>query len=330
MNSVVARWRVSREFIRLNARLLMVALLVLLTLPARAGTSLWQVRDDQQNVVYLGGTIHVLRAADYPLPAAFEAAYQRSDALVLETDLDVAATPEGQQLLARLMTASESERVEQVLSVRTRLRLKQMLEGYGTRWSDLKSYKVSMLVIILNVAEMRRLGMTAEGVDAHFHAQAQRDNKPVMSLETFEQQVTFLSHLGQGNEEDFVTMSLQELDQTDAVMREMVASWRIGDVAALRRSLLEEMQRDYPAMYQQLLVARNQQWLLQLETLFQKPGTELVLVGVAHMLGEQGLLTLLRQQGYQVEPVVLDTTHSFNTGRVNTRQVDAGQVASEP
>jgi uncharacterized protein YbaP (TraB family) len=303
----------------------MVALLVLLTLPARAGTSLWQVRDDQQNVVYLGGTIHLLRESDYPLPQAFQSIYQRSDTLVLETDLDVAATPEGQQLLARLMTASESERVEQVLSVRTRLRLKQMLEGYGARWSDLKSYKVSMLVIVLNVAEMRRLGMTAEGVDAHFHAQAQRDNKPVMSLETFEQQVTFLSRLGQGNEENFVTMSLQELDQTDAVMREMVASWKIGDVAALRRSLLEEMQRDYPAMYQQLLVARNQQWLPQLETLFQKPGTELVLVGVGHMLGEQGLLSLLRQRGYQVEPVALEATHPLNTG-----QVDAGQIMAKP
>lgn len=325
MNSVVARWITSREFIRSNARLLMVALLVLLTLPARAGTSLWQVRDDQQNVVYLGGTIHLLRESDYPLPQAFQSIYQRSDTLVLETDLDVAATPEGQQLLARLMTAPESERVEQVLSVRTRLRLKQMLEGYGARWSDLKSYKVSMLVIVLNVAEMRRLGMTAEGVDAHFHAQAQRDNKPVMSLETFEQQVTFLSRLGQGNEENFVTMSLQELDQTDAVMREMVASWRIGDVAALRRSLLEEMQRDYPAMYQQLLVARNQQWLPHLEALFQKPGTELVLVGVGHMLGEQGLLSLLRQRGYQVEPVALEATHPVNTG-----QVDAGQIMAKP
>lgn len=289
-------------------------LLVLLTLPAKATTSLWQVRDAQQNLVYLGGTIHLLRESDYPLPPVFQSTYQRSDTLVLETDLDVAETPAGQQLMARLMTASKAEQVDRVLSDRTRLRLKQMLEGYGARWSDLKSYKVSMLVIILNVAEMRRLGMTAEGVDAHFFAQAQRDNKDVMSLETFEQQVTFLSHLGQGNEEDFVTMSLQELSQTDAVMREMVSAWRAGDVAALRRSLLEEMQRDYPAMYQQLLVERNRQWLPQLESLFEKPGTELVLVGVGHMLGEQGLLTLLRQRGYQVEPVTPDTPSPVSAG----------------
>ena len=56
-------------------------------------------------------------------------------------------------------------------------------------------------------------------------------------------------------------------------------------------------------MYQQLLVERNQQWLVRLvEILPQQP--TLVAVGAAHLFGEQGLILRLRQVGYRVEPVL--------------------------
>jgi len=46
----------------------------------------WKVSDGN-NELYIGGTIHVLSAADYPLPEVYDKAYRDSDSVVLETDL---------------------------------------------------------------------------------------------------------------------------------------------------------------------------------------------------------------------------------------------------
>ena len=60
------------------------------------------------------------------------------------------------------------------------------------------------------------------------------------------------------------------------------------------------MRRDYPALYQDLLVKRNQAWLVKLEQMLKNAGTELVLVGALHLVGREGLLEQLRARGYKV------------------------------
>lgn len=46
-----------------------------------AETSLWRVSKGESEL-FIGGTIHLLGASDYPLPKEFEAAYKKADMLV--------------------------------------------------------------------------------------------------------------------------------------------------------------------------------------------------------------------------------------------------------
>jgi uncharacterized protein YbaP (TraB family) len=50
-------------------------------------TSVWKVSNGG-NVLYIGGTIHVLRESDYPLPESFNAAFNKSEIIIFETSLD--------------------------------------------------------------------------------------------------------------------------------------------------------------------------------------------------------------------------------------------------
>jgi uncharacterized protein YbaP (TraB family) len=50
-----------------------------------------------------------------------------------------------------------------------------------------------------------------------------------------------------------------------------------------------------------MFVSRNQAWLPQIQALFGNKEQELVLVGLGHLAGSDGLLALLQQAGYQVE-----------------------------
>ena len=83
--------------------LVIPGLMVLLSISANAETSLYEITKGDQKI-YLGGTIHVLRNSDYPLPAEFEQAYERAKILVLETDMKKASSPEfGKQMAQAFM-----------------------------------------------------------------------------------------------------------------------------------------------------------------------------------------------------------------------------------
>jgi uncharacterized protein YbaP (TraB family) len=61
------------------------------------------------------------------------------------------------------------------------------------------------------------------------------------------------------------------------------------------------MQRDYPRIYQSLLVERNNNWMPRIKKLLQHPEPKLILVGALHLAGPDGLLAILAGNGYQLE-----------------------------
>jgi len=67
-------------------------LITLYTTQGLAETSLWRVSNGT-NALFIGGTVHVLSKTDYPLPAAFDAAYKESSKLVFETDIGASENP---------------------------------------------------------------------------------------------------------------------------------------------------------------------------------------------------------------------------------------------
>ena len=70
---------------KLASLLLLLATLLPLT-QVSAQSSVWVATSGEEKV-YLGGTVHLLRPTDYPLPAPFETAYAASDKLYFETDI---------------------------------------------------------------------------------------------------------------------------------------------------------------------------------------------------------------------------------------------------
>src|SRR5262249_33763547 len=64
----------------------LIALGLLCSLSARAGSPVWAIHGDH-NTVYLAGSVHLLKAEDSRLPAAFDRAYGGSKALVMELDM---------------------------------------------------------------------------------------------------------------------------------------------------------------------------------------------------------------------------------------------------
>ena len=286
-------------FIRIT-RGLLALLLLACAQQAVAETSIWEVRKDGHSLL-LGGTIHVLREEDYPLPAAYQRAYEQADLVIFETDLRDTQSPQFQQTLLSTVRYPANESLADYLSPEAMEALSQHCAERGIPISMLLPFKPAWTMLTLLSLELQRLGIASTGVDHFYTEQALRENKPIAGLESARQQLDFISSLGIGNESELVLHTLQELTQTEALLAQMVQMWREGDLEAMDRVFVEPMATDYPEIYRTLLVERNAAWLPQLEHHLQGRNKTLALVGVAHLVGEDGLLKQLQQRGYRIE-----------------------------
>lgn len=262
--------------------------------------AVWKVSDGD-SYIYLGGTVHLLRPSDFPLPDAYQQAYDDSERIFLETDLAAMTEIAVQQRMLRQLTYGDGRTLRSVLDEDVYQELTQYVENVtGMPMVMMDSFRPGLLVSSLSVLEFQRLGFTPEGVDAHFYARAIEDGKPVGELETVDEQFAVLASMGEGYENEFIRYSLQDIDNIGDSIESLVRAWRSGNEQQLEADFVTPMQEQSQALYDSLLANRNHAWMARIEAMFTEPGTEYVLVGAAHMVGDDGLLRLLRERGFQV------------------------------
>jgi len=263
-----------------------------------AQTSLWQVSKGE-HVVYIGGTIHILSETDYPLPDEFQQAFKQSNQLVFETDIANAKSPEFAQKMMSQMLYPPGQSLESNLGHKT---YKKLTDYFSNKMSmsQINTLKPGMVVIILSAMEFQRIGMTSIGVDEHFWQLAQQQDKKLSYLETLDEQLNFMANMGKGNEDELILNTLNELNKIEDMIASLKQSWRLGNELEMKNLVLKDMIRDYPQLYQDLLVTRNNNWLPQIEQMILDDDISLILVGALHLVGDDGLLQMLRNKGYEV------------------------------
>lgn len=265
-----------------------------------ADSAVWRLTyADKQ--LYLGGTLHILSAQDYPLPAEFAQAYQASDKLVLEADIRQMQEPAFIQEMMALLTLPAEQSLADKLSAATLNRLSQYLNGKGMQLEPLLHYKAAMLALMLTKMEMQQQGLDQQGVDMHFLARAENDQKPLGFLESAMQQMRYLAEMGVGQEDELIVYTLDDMQSLPQMLEELRSAWRNGDLGALEADGINPMRETHPKLYQSLLKARNDQWVPQLLSMLEDKPVELVLVGALHLAGNDGLLAQLSRQGVKVE-----------------------------
>jgi uncharacterized protein YbaP (TraB family) len=255
----------------------------------------WQISKGGSSL-FLGGSIHILRNKDFPLPKAFDRAFKQSAMLVLETDIEQMADENVTQHLMAQMFLPGDETLESILDADAYETLKAKCEEYGLPMENIAKLKPSMAVNVLTVLEMQKFGFVQQGVDVYYHQKAKKAKKPLGFLETAEEQINMLASMGGGYESDFVKYSLYDMDNTENMLDSFVSEWKTGGASSTESSILE-MQEQWPAIYKTLLLDRNAAWLPQIKQYLDEGNTALVIVGLAHLHGPDGLLRQLENSG---------------------------------
>jgi len=226
--------------------------------------TIWEIKTET-NTVYLLGSIHALNTAYYPLTRGFYYAYYDSPNIVFEVDLNQVLSGKKSNLLKRKRTFATSRTSQNALL------MKLDFEGKF-------------------------------GVDRHFYWKAKSAGKQIMGLESVEYQMSVLDKIILKSQKVMNGKNRQYAKQASQRLNRLVEAWHRGDEDTLGRMIDEEKMT--PEVYQAVYYDRNMKWLPQIESFMGKEENYLVIVGVGHLVGEDGLVKLLEDKGHTVRRMV--------------------------
>ena len=270
---------------------------------SHAKSSVWKVSKNNQHL-FIGGTVHILSADDYPLPCEFGAAYSVSDKVFFETDISPEKLAKASLDMFTKGTYPVGETISSHLSAATTQKLKTYLTSIGLPAEQFLSFKPGMLMSVVAVAELNKIGIKSEGVDKFLFDRAKQDNKPTDYFEEVSEQIDFIVNLGIGNEENFIKYLLENSENIQNQYIEMRDSWRKGNIEQLADvSEVDELREQFPKVFATILTNRNEEWLKRIDSLIESTEIEYILVGALHLPEKEGLLARLKTKGYEIDQV---------------------------
>ncbi len=283
------------------ARLALAASLLAAT-PATADSGVWMMQG-AANRVYIAGSIHLLRPENSALPLALERAYADAERLVFELDLDDLDQMQVAGDMMRAGTRTDGKSLSQTLPRALANRLARTAGELGLPAVLLDTMEPWLASLMVTSVSLQKAGFSsAAGIDQQLATRAKADRKPITGLETAAEQFAVFDHLTTANQIHLLDLTLDEAAQIPTGLAVIEQAWRQGDQARLAHELQDEM-ASFPALESALLIERNRKWLPAIRALLQGNDDVLVVVGAAHLLGDKGVIALLRADGQKLRTV---------------------------
>jgi uncharacterized protein YbaP (TraB family) len=261
---------------------------------------LWSIQT-QSNKFYLLGSLHVLKQDAYPLAAAIGSAYANCRKIVFETDIAALQEPAMQAKMLQLGLYPEGQNLLQNLDGRTRQLLERKMNALGLPLEQFARFKPWLLSLTLATLELQRLGFNPNyGLDVHFFNKARTDAKEIGFLEPAEFQLNLLGNMVKKDQIAFLNQTLKDLEVVNELAADLVKLWKSGNANGLHELLFRSF-KDYPDLYDRLLIQRNKKWVEEIEALMQENKNVLFVVGAGHLVGPESIVDLLMKRGYKVK-----------------------------
>ncbi len=251
------------------------------------------------------GSVHLGDESLYPLPAAVMDAFAKARVAVFEVHPGE-LNADFQQKLHQRGQLPEGQTLRERVGPATWAKLEDARRRNDMP-IDMNGWQPWYAALALTFAEiMRGTGHQYTpnlGIDRHVMEEARRHGKDVRGLESAEEQLMIVTTLRDEVSAALLDQTLEQLDDLKRQTARLLAVWRHGDVKALWE-LVDENFADYPELYREWLVARNERWAAALDRMFEEGVEPFVVVGAAHLVGPDGLPELLRARGFTVNQVI--------------------------
>ena len=277
-----------------------------------AKIAMWKV-ESKQNTIYLLGSIHVGKSCQLQSPR-IDAALADAEKTVFEIDF-TKVTPEDQIRLGLELSnigklAPGDRTLKESITPETYQKVSQKLDSIkpanlNITLDDLNTtYRPSFIALQMQGFKTKTVGISGQcGIDKILTQQAQQAQKPILALETFDQQIELLKTILSGSSQQNLEEQFQNVinDDDKEQINTLLNSVLNGDIKEIEAKIQESCALD-PNLCTEMLDKRNIVWMDQIRTYLQDDDDYFIIVGAAHMVGPNSLITLLENENYQVEP----------------------------
>ncbi|MFC3071152.1 TraB/GumN family protein [Phenylobacterium soli] len=268
--------------------------------PVWARPPVWVVRDKDSEIV-LFGSIHVLPPGLDWQPPELKSALAHADDVWFELPVDVSTETETARLASQLGLLAPDKSLFKMMPAADAARMMRIAQAYDLAPSLLDRLQPWLAEVALAGAAYRKAGAaTGSGVEqtlaAEAPAKAQR-----RAFETPAEQLQMFSQTPIPDQIASLSETLKEMEDKPDEFEVLVRAWNRSDIPVLEREAIDPLRKASPSLFRRMVTDRNERWIATLQERLKGHGRTVVVVGVGHLIGAQGLPARLRALGYSVE-----------------------------
>jgi uncharacterized protein YbaP (TraB family) len=262
-----------------------------------SNTLLWKISGKGlQKPSYLFGTMHILCAGDANLSDSMKAVIKNCDEIYFELDMDNMGEMMGamkylrmndQKKISELLTKEEYERVEKYFNE----------NGLPLKMMD----RFKPIVVSTLIGEQMMKCDKKNGMEEQIIAENKKYDKEIRGLESVQFQASIFDSIPYDKQAKDLVNYIDSIDSYRKVTLEMIDVYKKQDLKRMD-SLVHKSDPGMEQYMDILLYNRNRQWVQAMPGIMEKK-TILFAVGAGHLPGNQGVIHLLKKEGYTVTPM---------------------------
>jgi uncharacterized protein YbaP (TraB family) len=261
-------------------------------------TLLWEISGNGlTRPSFLLGTFHLLCKQDIHFSDQLKKAFHYCDTVYMELDMDDPSTMlsammymnmKGDTTLADLYTAKEYERLKEYFADTLKIPL-----------AFLQKAKPYFLVALLYPRMMNC--PSPAGVEEELVKLAKENKKEINGLETMQFQASVFDSIPYQWQAKELLKNIDSFSVNKKEFETMLRFYKNQNLDSIK-TMLGKSEFGSEKYDDLLLNDRNKKWVKKLDTIMKKESV-FVAVGAGHLVGEQGLIHLLKKQGYTLKPL---------------------------
>lgn len=257
---------------------------------------------------YIFGTYHMAPSSMIDRIAGIDRAIEACDVVVGEVEKDSLMSSEVQARMAKAMMAPSDSTLDKLLSPQGYAIVEKVFNKYfgtmGVKLSQMKNLKPSAISTQMQAMQAIKYFPNFNAndlIDVAVQARANDEGRPSIGLESVQEQIDLLFN---GPLTEQAQGLLEACKQDEFFQAQSVAladAYMAQDLNKLFAVMTDATKGDSEEIMEMLIYKRNRNWAQKLNVMMPERAM-LVCVGAGHLPGDKGLLQLLRNMGYTVEP----------------------------
>lgn len=290
-------------------RLSLILALVLLAVAAQAQL-LWKVTGNGLGrPSYILGTHHMAPSTMIDQIKGIDQAISGCDIVVGEVEKDSLTSPEVQARMAQDMIAPPDSTLDKLLNSQEYAIVEKVFNKYfgtmGVKLSQMKSFKPSAISTQMQAMQSIKYFPnfdSANLIDIAVQARANDAGRPSAGLETVQEQIDLLFNGPLREQAEGLVEACKQDEFFQAQSVALADAYMSQNLDKIYQVMTDATMGSSEESMEAFIYSRNRAWVAKLKTMMPERAC-LVCVGAGHLPGVQGLLQLLRNEGYTVEPV---------------------------